>query len=150
MNYKSNDIDERDIYQMAECEREHFSDAGTSSSISSLLSAGGRAVIAYDGDTLCGYGYISVSPFESELLRIAVYGDHRNRGIAREILTRLHAIASECGSNEMFLEVRASNEAAISLYRSFGYEQVGIRKNFYRLPSEDALIFKKDLTRQQD
>lgn len=150
MKYKSDGINEVDICRMAECEAEYFSDAGTTNSISSLLSVGGRAVIAYDGETLCGYGYISVSPFESELLRIAVCEGYRKRGIAREILKRLHDIARNSGSCEMFLEVRQSNESAISLYRSFGYEQVGIRKNFYRLPCEDALIFRKELNNQQD
>ena len=48
-----------------------------------------------------------------------------------------------CNINEIFLEVRASNEPAIKLYSSFGYEQIAVRKRFYSNPIEDAIIMKK-------
>ena len=51
-----------------------------------------------------------------------------------------------CGkSDAVFLEVRRSNGAAISLYTSLGFENIGVRKNYYKLPTEDALLYKKDL-----
>ena len=48
------------------------------------------------------------------------------------------------GSNSLALEVRVSNEPAKALYESLGFHQVGLRKNYYRNPKEDALILRKE------
>ena len=44
---------------------------------------------------------------------------------------------------EVFLEVRASNADAISLYRHYGFREVGVRKRFYHDPAEDAIVMKR-------
>ena len=53
------------------------------------------------------------------------------------------------GSNKILLEVRASNAAAIKLYLDFGFKEIGLRKDYYRLPEgrEDALVMSKQINR---
>ena len=75
------------------------------------------------------------------MMNIAVAEHCRRRGIARmlveELIRRLDAY-------QLSLEVRASNSPAIALYESLGFTQVGLRKNYYRKPKEDALILRKE------
>ena len=145
LTYKFSDLDTSDIENIASCEAKHFSDACSGKALSSLLAMGAIAVTAYDGDTLCGFGYLSVAPGEGELLRIAVNEDHRGCGIGKEILSILHKRARALGCGSVFLEVRESNLNAIGLYESMGYTRIGIRKGFYKAPREDAFLYKKDL-----
>lgn len=81
--------------------------------------------------TVCESCYIS---------NIAVFPQHRRKGIGRLLLRKAAEQARKKGAESISLEVRPSNTAAISLYKSEGYEEVGLRKNFYRDPNEDALI----------
>ena len=73
---------------------------------------------------------------ESELYRIAVLPKHRKQGFAKELLTRF---LKKCG-NDVFLEVRSKNAAAIALYESAGLKETGRRKNYYG--DDDAAVYK--------
>jgi ribosomal-protein-alanine N-acetyltransferase len=79
-----------------------------------------------------------VAPGEGEILNLAVAKEFRRRGIARELLLRRLA---EPGW-EWFLEVRESNEAALRFYKSLGFQQVGIRTEYYSGPSESGVVMK--------
>lgn len=79
-----------------------------------------------------------VAPGECEVLNLAVDPPQRRTGIARALLKR--ALADRPGS--WFLEVRASNAAAIQLYESIGFQAVGRRSNYYWDPSEDAIVMR--------
>ena len=80
---------------------------------------------------------------EGEILRIAVNKKIRKAGLGRKLLTATIDEMKKSGANEIFLEVRASNESAIALYKSVGFEQIGIRKGYYD-NKEDAILYKKD------
>ncbi len=82
---------------------------------------------------------------EWELENVAVKASAKRMGIGRELVQRLIATAEAGGGTRMFLEVRASNLAAHSLYQGLGFEPVGVRGNYYRSPQEDALLFEKKL-----
>jgi len=73
---------------------------------------------------------------ESELYRIAVLPEFRGQGLAKELLARF---LEKCGG-EVFLEVRSKNEAAIGLYKSLGFEEIGRRKDYYG--DDDAVVYK--------
>jgi [ribosomal protein S18]-alanine N-acetyltransferase len=83
---------------------------------------------------------------EMSILRIAVESGWRNSGLAFWLLGRCLEIALTKGVATVFLEVRESNNAAISLYRKLGFINVGKRPDYYSETGEDALVFMKKLS----
>ena len=79
---------------------------------------------------------------EGHITNVAVSKNYRRRGIAKALISHFIEIAKSDNSEFMTLEVRASNVAAISLYKSFGFADVGVRKNYYE-NKEDALLLTK-------
>ena len=71
---------------------------------------------------------------------IAVSPEYRKKGLAGKLL---EALFEKIGSAEIFLEVRESNQNAIALYQKYKFKQVGIRKNFYQNPQENAILMKR-------
>ncbi len=89
-----------------------------------------------------GFAVSYLAGGEGELLNIAVLPEFRKGGIGKALLKGLLRETEKKGCHAMFLEVRASNEAAVALYEGRGFQRVGIRKHFYENPREDALIMK--------
>ena len=100
--------------------------------------------------TLLGYlvGWLIYEEFH--IANIAVVPERRGEGVAKALLQHALDWAVERHAERSLLEVRASNSAAISLYRDHGFALVGARRNYYRFPTEDALIFQKRLSRDRD
>lgn len=82
---------------------------------------------------------------EVHINNIAVHPDFRRKGIARYVLREILAKVEKEGAKFVTLEVRPSNKAAISLYRRLGFQALGVRKEYYLKPKEDALILGKSL-----
>jgi len=80
---------------------------------------------------------------EGSICNVAVDGAYRRRGIAKALLTELALRGKKLGLRSLSLEVRVSNLGAQALYKALGYEVLGLRKNFYQQPREDALIMTK-------
>ena len=97
----------------------------------------GRVVVTED--RLVAYGGMTVVLDEGAVTNIAVHPDVRRRGFGRLVTEALLAAAVERGVRTVFLEVRESNAAAISLYEALGFRACGIRKGFYRHPVESAI-----------
>ena len=89
-------------------------------------------------------GYIGMyrMPPEGEITNVAVTRKMRKKGCGRELLLRMQQWADEHGIDRIILEVRSGNEPAIHLYRTCGFEKIGVRKNFYQFPREDADIME--------
>ena len=86
---------------------------------------------------ICGF----LRSFETaEVLNVAVLPAFRRRGIARLLLGTLMEEGRAAGVSSFTLEVRAGNAAALALYEGLGFHRAGVRKNFYTLPTEDAVI----------
>jgi ribosomal-protein-alanine N-acetyltransferase len=98
------------------------------------------AAVEPAGGVLLGFAVASLLPSQAELETIAVAGDVQRRGIARALLETLTAELVREGIAELWLEVRASNRAALALYRSAGFVPTGSRPNYYRDPEEDGLL----------
>ncbi|ADL41733.1 ribosomal-protein-alanine acetyltransferase [Caldicellulosiruptor obsidiansis OB47] len=77
---------------------------------------------------------------EGHITNIAVHPQKRGQGIGRLLLSALISYAKENGLVGLTLEVRSKNYVAISLYKSLGFVQEGIRKNYYSDPPDDAII----------
>ena len=111
------------------------------------LAAGhNRYVAARVADTLVGYAGIArlgrVPPFEYEIHTIGVDPAYQRHGIGRAMMTLL---LDEVGPDGVvYLEVRTDNEPALELYRSLGFETIGIRKRYYRASGADAYSMRRD------
>lgn len=83
---------------------------------------------------------------ETEILSLAVAESFRRRGLAEALARRLFALRR----GEYFLEVRASNAAALGLYEKLGFERQGRRRAYYHRPVEDAVLMRKSEILQKD
>ena len=103
-----------------------------------------RYVAARSDGRLVGYAGIArlgrVRPFEYEIHTIGVDPDYRGQGIGRGLLTDMLDFAS---GGTVFLEVRTDNEAAIKLYESAGFVNIGLRKRYYRVSGADAYTMQR-------
>lgn len=97
------------------------------------------------GDTVVGYFLALVVCDEAQIATIAVKKEFRKKGCAKKVLESAILEAWVRGLNVMYLEVRQSNSDAIALYENMGFEFMGIRKNFYENPREDAITMKFDV-----
>ena len=95
------------------------------------------------GGNAVGYLFGSCLPPEGEVYRIAVLPEVRGRGIGRTILLSFVDLLDRRGADVCFLEVREGNTAARALYESVGFTTVGVRKNYYKNPTENALVMKR-------
>lgn len=101
---------------------------------------------AMDGDIVTGYIGSQTVLGESDMMNVAVHPDYRRHGIGRALVLALcEALKKQMLATSLTLEVRDSNLPAIALYASLGFEQIGLRKNYYQHPKEDARILRKEL-----
>lgn len=142
---------EEDVYGVAEVEKECFASPWSEKSLSEELENGNAYFfVAEINGEIAGYiGTISVYG-ECSITNVAVKQKYRSMGIASSLLQRAILNCLYMGDEFITLEVRKSNTAAISLYEKFGFRKMGERKNFYRLPTEDAFIYNKYLKGEKE
>jgi [ribosomal protein S18]-alanine N-acetyltransferase len=89
------------------------------------------------------YGVMSVAAGEAHVLNLCVRPESQGQGLGSKMLEQLIALARRHGADTLLLEVRPSNLAAVNLYQTMGFNEVGARKNYYPAEQgrEDALIF---------
>ena len=134
------------VPQIAELEKVCFADPWSVTSIETeLTSRLSLWFVAVEGDTVVGYVGSQTVIDESDVMNIAVHPDYRRQGIGEALLETLADALREKGSRGLTLEARVSNTPAVSLYKKAGFLQVGLRKNYYRNPKEDAFILRKEL-----
>ena len=140
-------MNEHHVPQIALLERECFANPWSQQSIASELhNPLSLWLVAQEGQTLLGYVGSQTCLDETDMMNIAVFPASRRQGVARALIEALVSALRERGSKQLTLEVRASNGPARQLYESLSFLQVGLRKNYYRNPKEDALILRKEWT----
>jgi [ribosomal protein S18]-alanine N-acetyltransferase len=94
-----------------------------------------------------GYAIMSSGAGEAHVLNLCIAADYRGRGIGSSLLGHLLEFAKGLGVVDVFLEVRPSNTAAIRLYQSEGFSQVGVRRGYYQAVGgrEDAVVLRRKL-----
>ena len=133
------------VSQIAQLEAQCFSDPWSEKSIASELENPlSLWLVAEENGQVFGYVGSQTVLDESDMMNIAVDPRFRRQGIARALIETLIAELAKMGSRCLRLEVRVSNENARALYARMGFRQLGLRKNYYHNPKEDALILGKE------
>lgn len=96
-----------------------------------------------EGGGLVGYAGLHAILDEGYITNVAVRPDCRRQGVGGALLARLLSVSRENQLSFLTLEVRDGNLAARSLYRKFGFQEVGRRKNYYTKPREDAVLMTR-------
>lgn len=110
-----------------------------------MLDAPDKVLLVAVGDgTPVGYVGAYTVCRETDILTVAVAPAARRSGVGRQLMAALFAALAQ-ESDAVFLEVRESNAAARALYASLGFAEIGVRRGYYKLPTEDAVLYKKEL-----
>ena len=137
--------DGRDIDFIAALEKETFSLPQSRADLEGMLSNTEKhLLVALLNGERAGYIGAYTVCRETDIMTVAVSRGFRKKGIGSALVSSLFSELSGI-SDAVFLEVRESNASAIALYSSLGFEKVGMRKNYYKLPTENAILYKKDL-----
>lgn len=132
-------MEERHLAALAEIEKACFHAPWSADMLSEELGKGIFLVAEQDG-AVAGYVGCQTVLDEGYITNVAVSPDCRRQGIGRALIAELTERAKRAGLAFVTLEVRASNAPAITLYEGAGFRRVGVRKNFYTAPAEDAVL----------
>ncbi|MES2306122.1 MAG: ribosomal protein S18-alanine N-acetyltransferase [Gemmatimonadota bacterium] len=137
-----------DIAAFAQLEIASFSDPWTTEQLREALSWPGAVVLTAElpEGGIAGYVLGRVIVDEGEILTIATDPARRRAGIGRALLMAALTAMVQRGAHAVWLEVRASNDAARQMYQQAGFVAAGLRKGYYRRPVEDALVLRRDLS----
>ena len=136
-------LEQHHITQIASLEEICFSEPWSAEGIMDSFRTGTVFLVAERDKKVLGYVGIKPVIDEGYITNVAVFPEYRRLGVAKALLKEINRLAEEKELSFVSLEVRASNQPAINLYSSFGYIKEGERKNFYRNPTENALIMTK-------
>jgi ribosomal-protein-alanine N-acetyltransferase len=111
------------------------------------LLAGYHSVVLDVAGSVTGYGIMSIAAAEAHLLNLCVHPSSQRLGYGRRLLNCVLAKAHDAGVDKIFLEVRPSNQRALQLYYSVGFQHIGIRPAYYQAEHgrEDAVILAVNL-----
>lgn len=143
------DLHETDLAWMAEVERELFGPSAWSESLirEDFRYGARRYRGVWLGEERVAYAVYGFDGDAFSLMNLAVVPAHRREGIARLVLEDLLDEARSLDVAEVWLEVAVDNVGALALYRSFGFEDVRIRKRYYQPEGIDALVMRRPMRR---
>ena len=133
----------QDLMAVAEVEKASYRYPWSVGIIRDCLLAGYYCQVAELADIISGYSIMSIAGTEAHLLNLCVHPSCQRLGFGRRLLNAALVKGEESGVEKVFLEVRPSNDIAISLYRSAGFSLIGTRPSYYQAANgrEDAVIF---------
>ncbi len=138
-------IERDDFAAVAEIERLCFAEPWSEKALELLLGELATGFVCRRDGHILAYGGMLIAPDEGQITNVAVHPDAHRQGLGRMIVDALTEEARARGLEQISLEVRVSNQAAITLYERTGFEVAGRRKSFYRRPTEDALVMLKKI-----
>lgn len=146
MELRIREMRRRDLDQILEIEELCFPLPWSRESfLTELKNPLAQYIVAQEGFVLQGYAGVWLIFDEGHITNVAVHPRARGRRIGELLLANIMALASANGAVVVTLEVRPSNDAALSLYRRMGFEEKGLRRGYYLDNGEDALIMVKKL-----
>ncbi|MFV1983131.1 MAG: ribosomal protein S18-alanine N-acetyltransferase [Thiohalomonadales bacterium] len=139
---------ESDLDWIMEIEMSVYPHPWTRGIFSDCIKVGYKCWVLEDEYNIIGYTVMSMTINEVHLLNISIASNRQNQGLGRQFVIQMCEIAKQSQADTMLLEVRPSNTIAIHLYDSIGFNEIGIRKNYYPDDNgnrEDAIIMAKSL-----
>lgn len=137
---------EEDLEDVLRIENESFSDPWRKECfLADLHKEFTSPAVAKIGEELVGYTCTWRIEDELQIANIAVDKVYRRKGIAQKLIEWIIQQGLKQNCRTVLLDVRESNFAALELYRKFGFEEIGRRKNYYRCPVENAIIMQKKI-----
>ena len=137
-------MSEADLDAVMAIENAIYSHPWTRGNFVDSLAAGYHCWVAQGGGGLLGYCVVSVAADEAHLLNLSVAADWQRRGIGRAMLEFAVNLAKERAARRIFLEVRASNGVAHTVYQKAGFREIGTRRDYYPAHGgrEDARVLE--------
>ena len=135
-----------DTARLAELERICFSDPWSPAGLREMISSSQAiGLVALAGQTIIGYAIARYASDSGEILNLAVAPEYRREGVAAHLIDALLDGLRSREVREVYLEVRESNGPARALYKRRGFTVAGMRRAYYRYPTEDALVLRLPL-----
>lgn len=149
MNFNITEMTAKHISQIAMLEKECFSQPWSENALlQELENEGSHFLVAEYNSEVAGYIGVQEICGEAYVTNVAVFSRFRKNGIGKALIDAASKGAFQRSCEFITLEVRQSNQSAISLYEASGFEKVGIRKSFYSHPTEDAVLYTKYFTKE--
>lgn len=141
------DMTDADLDGVLRIEREVHAHPWTLGNFSDALRSKYLCKVYESDEGMLGYAVLMLAVDEAELLDIAIGAQHQRQGWGRNLLEEMMALARRHDMRRMVLEVRASNAAAIGLYRRAGFADIGLRRDYYPAEHgrEDAILMGRKL-----
>jgi len=141
------DMTEADLDAVLGIEREVHAHPWTRGNFSDALHSKYLCKVYESEQGMLGYAVLMWAVDEAELLDIAIAAQHQRQGWGRKLLEEMIVLARRNDMRRVVLEVRASNAAAIGLYKSMGFADIGLRRDYYPAENgrEDAILMGREL-----
>jgi [ribosomal protein S18]-alanine N-acetyltransferase len=137
---------ERDLDAVAAIEAECIKQPWSRKSFAESLTKDYSLFLVEESEgKICGYIGIYLTYEDAEITGIAVLPEKRRCGIGKKLLLSAAERIVERSTQRILLEVRESNEAARAFYLELGFHEIGIRRNFYDFPQENAVLMQLEL-----
>ena len=136
-----------DIDEMTAIENRVYPFPWTVGNFRDSFAAGDSVLGCREDGRLIGYFVLMRVIDEAHLLNISVDQDRQGAGYGLALLRHAVGLATDTGVTSLLLEVRPSNRRALTIYRRFGFQQIGVRRDYYPAPDgrEDALVLRLSL-----
>lgn len=125
---------------VAQLERELFSDSWSRAALLETYAQKHAEIFVVEEEEILGYAIVYYVMDEGEIARIAVSPKWRRRGVGRRLLDKACEVGRERGAGRLLLDVRESNDGARCFYENYGFCMDGIRRDYYRNPTEHAIL----------
>jgi len=137
----------QDLSTVMEIETAAYAHSWSEGNFRDCLSAGYEMVVCDLEQQIIGYGVMSMAAGEAHLLNLCIHPQKQGRGHGRQLLNHLMQIADQKNASTVYLEVRASNNRACTLYHMAGFNEIGFRTGYYPSGSgrEDAVVFARSM-----
>lgn len=146
MNLNFSNMNMSDLEEIKDILVSDFDDFWTYSILKDELNcSSSHYIVAKLNNEIVGFGGIKVVLDSADIMNIVVKKNFRNLGIGTSILNEIVALCLSLNLSSITLEVRKDNEYAISLYKNFGFETLGVRKKYYN--GIDGFIMEKKIAK---